>query len=179
MMEHDFFKLAIEYVKEIVLFFDAQGKIQYANRIAKESLEYGEEIYQCTISDIFPSICEIQGGNVQILCALNDVVSGNFAYRQNRTCFQTETQIIPSEEQKGFYVCMAKDVSARDYLERKVVQAGQEMEEAEKVKTQFVANVTHELRTPVNGILGNTRELLLKEEDPKKQKILQIGRAHV
>nr|MBP3598837.1 hypothetical protein [Eubacterium sp.] len=174
MMEHDFFKLAIEYVKEIVLFFDAQGKIQYANRIAKESLEYGEEIYQCTISDIFPSICEIQGGNVQILCALNDVVSGNFAYRQNRTCFQTETQIIPSEEQKGFYVCMAKDVSARDYLERKVVQAGQEMEEAEKVKTQFVANVTHELRTPVNGILGNTRELLLKEEDPKKQKILQL-----
>ncbi len=174
MMEQELFKIAIEYVKEIVLFFDEQGKIQYANRIAKESLEYGEEIYQYTISDIFPSICENQNGRVRILCSLDVVVSGNCAYRKNRTCFQTEAQIMQSKEYENMYICMAKDVSARDYLERKVVQAGQEMKEAEKVKNQFVANVTHELRTPVNGILGNIKELLLKEEDLEKQRILQL-----
>ena len=50
----------------------------------------------------------------------------------------------------------------------------QEAEEAMKVKTEFVANVTHELRTPVNGISGSARELLGMETDPAKIKLLQM-----
>jgi hypothetical protein len=48
------------------------------------------------------------------------------------------------------------------------------MEDALKVKSQFTANVTHELRTPVNGILGNTRELAGRETDPEKIRILEL-----
>ncbi|GFI61969.1 signal transduction histidine-protein kinase BarA [Clostridiales bacterium] len=43
-----------------------------------------------------------------------------------------------------------------------------------KVKTEFVANVTHELRTPVNGILGNVKELLEEEADEGKRKKLLL-----
>lgn len=48
------------------------------------------------------------------------------------------------------------------------------MEAAQQVKTQFVANVTHELRTPVNGILGNVRELNQMENAPEKRKLLDL-----
>ena len=43
-----------------------------------------------------------------------------------------------------------------------------------KVKSEFVANVTHELRTPVNGILGNVREMLEWEMDGRTEKYLHL-----
>lgn len=43
-----------------------------------------------------------------------------------------------------------------------------------KVKSQFYASITHELRTPVNGILGNVRELLPGENDDEKLRRLQL-----
>lgn len=43
-----------------------------------------------------------------------------------------------------------------------------------KVKSEFVANVTHELRTPVNGFFGNTRELISREDNAEKLTILKM-----
>ncbi len=174
MVEQELFRFVIEQSVQMVLLFDAQGKILFANRAAKESLEYGEDISSYEITDIFPTLCEKKEGQVQIRCPLGTMTSGHCAYRQNRTCFLTEVQFVESKEQEGLYLCMAMDVSTRDYLEKKAAQVGQEMEEAEKVKNQFVANVTHELRTPVNGISGNIKELMSKEDNPAKQRILQL-----
>ena len=53
-----------------------------------------------------------------------------------------------------------------------MTNADKEVEDALKVKSEFIANVTHELRTPVNGILGNTMELLEKEEAKDKIRLL-------
>ena len=57
-------------------------------------------------------------------------------------------------------------------MEKKIEQVKSEAEDASKIKSEFVANVTHELRTPVNGILGNTRILLEKEQDAERLRIL-------
>ena len=43
-----------------------------------------------------------------------------------------------------------------------------------KIKDEFVANVTHELRTPVNGILGNIQDLLSKESDESKRYTMEM-----
>ena len=50
----------------------------------------------------------------------------------------------------------------------------EEAQRAEKVKAEFVANVTHELRTPVNGILGNVREMLGEVTQARTIKSLQL-----
>ena len=60
------------------------------------------------------------------------------------------------------------------FLEKKIEQVEEEARDATKVKNQFVANVTHELRTPVNGILGNTQELLRKETERDKLHLLHL-----
>ena len=72
------------------------------------------------------------------------------------------------------YLCTAYDTSLEVFFEKKASQAGVEAEKAEKVKSEFVANVTHELRTPVNGILGNTQELLRRESDSAKLQLLGL-----
>lgn len=171
MIQEQLFRYGMEHSIEILLFFDETGKILYGNTAAKELLEYGEVLYDCRITDIFPGLCEEKDGRVQLLCPLDTIVPGSVAYRQNRTCFTVEAQIMQSQ---NTYLCMAVDVTKREYLERRAAQAEQEVEEAAGVKNQFVANVTHELRTPVNGILGNILELMDKEEDPGKIRILRL-----
>ncbi|CAK3966045.1 Two-component system B [Lecanosticta acicola] len=61
-------------------------------------------------------------------------------------------------------------------LEEKVRQRTMELEQSKKAaeaanesKTLFVANVSHELKTPLNGILGMCA-VCLEEDDPKKLK---------
>ncbi len=59
----------------------------------------------------------------------------------------------------------------KDAME-KMKMAKEMAEEASKTKSMFLASVSHEIRNPLNSILGFT-ELLLKEEtDPKKREYL-------
>ena len=67
------------------------------------------------------------------------------------------------------FVCMAVDILEREFLGREIERIKQESQEAMKIKSEFVANVTHELRTPVNGVLGNVREMLDWDLDEKTE----------
>ena len=67
---------------------------------------------------------------------------------------------MDSVSHPGTYICMANDILEKEFLSREIEQVRQEAQQALKVKSEFVANVTHELRTPVNGILGNVKDLL-------------------
>lgn len=44
-------------------------------------------------------------------------------------------------------------------------------EQADRAKTEFLSTITHELRTPMNGVLG-TAELLLQPQPPERQREL-------
>lgn len=51
--------------------------------------------------------------------------------------------------------------------------AKEKAETADYLKTQFILNIQHDIRTPFNGIRGCSAFLLEKETDPKKIKFLQ------
>lgn len=171
MEQGDYIRFSLDNALELILIFDDEGRIIYANRKAKMLLEY-EDILDYNITDIFPGSFQIENGCLVVGCPIGTEEEQDMdAYRKNRTCFPVRTKVFKNNV---LYHCMAYDASERNYLMRQTDQAGQEMESALKVKSEFVANVTHELRTPVNGILGNTRELVERENDPKKIKLLSL-----
>lgn len=179
-MEQDtLFRFSIDNALEIIFTFDDSGMITYANKTAKEQLEYGEDFCGLSVSEIFPGGIEMENGkpvfNDGVENAEDQVYRNIMAYRKNRTCFPAKVKVLTYQELgKTTYICTAYNISEESFLEKKASQAGQEAEDALKVKTEFVANVTHELRTPVNGILGNTRELLELETEKDKLKLLHL-----
>lgn len=164
----------MEKALEIVLIFDAAGKILYANDAAKKKLEYADDLCGKHISDVFPGTFKASGQGFETEYVFGDETQNLVAYRKNLTCFPVEARILSGAGELGHYICMANDILEKEFLGREVEQVRQEAQQAMKVKSEFVANVTHELRTPVNGILGNVREMFEFVTDEKTLKSLRL-----
>ena len=170
----EFFQLALEHVIEIVLSFEADGIIKYANQSAKEQLEYGDELIGKNIRDLLPVELSVQTEELEKLLQLLAAKEEIMIYRKNQICFPVQSKLVKLSQEPLQYLFMGIDTTKMLRLTKQVRQAGEEAEAAQKVKSEFVANVTHELRTPVNGILGNTKELLETVQDEKNRQKLRL-----
>lgn len=164
----------IEDALEMVLMFDQTGKISYANAIARQKLEYQDDLCDKYISDVFPNTFKASEDGFDTDYPFGHEQQNLVAYRKNLTCFPVEARIVNSNTCSEMYICMANDILEKEFLSREVEQVKQEAQQAMKVKSEFVANVTHELRTPVNGVLGNVRELLSEERDDRTNRSLHL-----
>lgn len=173
-MREDILQFMADHALEIVMAFDGDGTVTYANETAERGLEYPGGLRGQSIASVFPGDFESEGGAASAGFVPGEEIREMTAYRGNRTCFEVRARIMRCEGTPTAFVCLAYDRSTQNLLERKIVQAGQEAEAALKVKSEFVANVTHELRTPVNGILGNTRELMAIETGEEQMRLLRL-----
>ena len=159
---------------EMILMFDRYGIISYANDTAKKKLEYESELCGRNISDIFPNTFYSTQDGFKTDYLFGHKLQKLAAYRKNLTCFPVEAKILDGCTDCGMYICMANDILEKEFLNKEIEQVRQEAKQALKVKSEFVANVTHELRTPVNGIQGNVRALLEENSDAKIMKSLRL-----
>lgn len=165
----------MEQALEIILMFDNTGKISYANAAAKKKLEYEDDsLCERHISDVFPNTFKASENGFQTEYVFGNEPQNLVAYRKNLTCFPVEARIVDSRNEVGMHICMANDILEKEFLGREIEQVRQEAQQAMKVKSEFVANVTHELRTPVNGILGNVKELFDFVTDEKTLRPLRL-----
>ncbi len=157
---------------EMILMYDRTGTIFYANAIARKKLDY-ENLDGLHISALFPGSFIASKDGFEWGAFPKDEIRHLVIYRRNLTCFPVEARVIEGRC-PGTYICMANDILAKEHLEREINQVREEAQRAEKIKAEFVANVTHELRTPVNGILGNVREMLGEVTQARTIKSLQL-----
>ncbi len=176
MEQKGLFQFSVDNALEIIMGISSDGRISYANQLAMEQLEYGDELYGTQITEIIPEVFQTEANQLIYDTRKYGVLREVMAYRYNRTCFPARMKLFEASGTAGdsAYICLAYDISNENFLEKRIVLAGQEAEDALKVKSEFVANVTHELRTPVNGILGNTQELISNETDGDKLKLLRL-----
>lgn len=140
---------------EIILEFDNNGKILYANTLAKEELGYGEGLQAQDLAALFPAELQRDEECFPLNVALG--MKEGMMYRKNGTCFPVRMAVRAGDSS---HLLFAINIAKRVETERKLVRMKEEMEETMKVRNEFVANVTHELRTPVNGIRGHVTNLV-------------------
>ncbi|MBE5857605.1 MAG: hypothetical protein E7296_08610 [Lachnospiraceae bacterium] len=161
-----------DYALEMIIACRDDGSIIYANKKARMELGYGEDAKGHNVYSVFPAFLDESGSPKK----MKDLATGEpkdiIAYRVNKTLFHCRAVVFQSDP--DIYVILGLNVSEEEFLRREISNAGEEVQEADKVKTEFVANVTHELRTPVNGILGSTRDLLSVVTDSEQVKKLTL-----
>lgn len=71
---------------------------------------------------------------------------------------------------KGYHQDITETMAVRQKQEKALLQALEEANKANSAKTEFLSHMSHDIRTPINGILGT---LLISEknpDDPVRQK---------
>ena len=97
-----------------------------------------------------------------------------FAYRSNNTCYPVRLTIRKLEDDPELFVAYAINDQQHYDDERANKKIVADAEEATRMKDQFTANITHELRTPINGIKGLIEDLKRTPLNVEQQECVKI-----
>ena len=78
------------------------------------------------------------------------------------------------ETENGYYLCIfMQDLRERKKLESNLIEMRDSALSVAKLKSDFLNTMSHEMRTPLNGILGFTSILKESPLDEEQKKCIQ------
>jgi PAS domain S-box-containing protein len=75
-----------------------------------------------------------------------------------------------------YVVCLTEDIGQERARQAALERALEEAEAADRAKSQFLAVMSHEIRSPLNGVLGMAQAMELGELPPDQRRRLQVIR---
>lgn len=158
----------LDAAMEIIIIYDDQERILGGNAFAQKELGYSEpELEVMTLGMIFKKQEDSEEEEL-------------VAYRRNNTCFpvRTSSTRVEEEGEEPFNIIFGSSLSEEQEQRRKYERQKEKAGAAERLRQEFTSNVTHELRTPINGIKGHAQILAATELDKEqKQRVTTILRA--
>lgn len=154
------YEFLFEETRDMIFYFSQDGTVEECNRNAYEQLGF-EKGDTMNLQQIFRAVIKIEDSTVFFSDeCLTDYVD-TIIYRKNHTCFPVQIRVaLLTSDTGSFGVCRASSLISEQDAMRKLSNAKEEIETAHKERNEMVANVTHELRTPINGILGLAMNML-------------------
>ena len=158
-----------------VIITDLQGNITYANPAVIRLTGY--------------SLGELTGKNPRIFSSgdkpkveyetLWETISSGKEWKgefhnkkKNGELYWESASISPILDEKGeitHFLAIKEDITDREKMTTDLIEAKVRAEASDKLKTAFLNNISHEVRTPLNGILGFS-ELILQPDIQQEEK---------
>ncbi|MDT8393728.1 MAG: ATP-binding protein [Bacteroidales bacterium] len=82
-----------------------------------------------------------------------------------------------TKDGEDYIISITRDITDRFEYEEKLKEARKKAEESDRLKTAFLANISHEVRTPMNAILGFS-DLLMNPNTSEKNRNEYISHIH-
>jgi PAS domain S-box-containing protein len=176
---------AMEQSHSAVMIIGVDGRIEYANRGLCEQFGCpGDEIVGHRWSEL--QVTDQPGQSLASLVTTPGAAAGDSWKREwsNRrkdgTIYPVRGVITPVKRRDGAlacYVAVFDDVTELKQREAELRDARDLAEAGDRAKSQFLATMSHEVRTPLNGIIGFTSLLLDTGLAPEQREYVQTIRA--
>ena len=100
------------------------------------------------------------------------------ALRKTGEEFPVELNITSVQSDGGaLFIAYLRDISAQKINERQLIDARDRAENMDRAKSKFLAIMSHEMRTPLNGILGVLDLLRTSDLDDKQREYIRVAAA--
>ena len=97
--------------------------------------------------------------------------------RAGGTRYPVEVRIqLSHQETPPMYIAIVTDITNRKRYEQGLIEAKERAEEASRLKSAVVANMSHEVRTPLTGIMGFAEVLENESEGDRQQHFASLIR---
>lgn len=154
--EEMLYNMLFLHCNESLIVFDAKGIIVDANPAARNDTLYRDRILGKNICDIYPGIFKMKLDQLEIDKKFaKEQECETVAYCESQICYPVRAKVVGlSTGGIGFAICIAENLMTQTEAMKSERAALQEIQQLNQIQNEFVAKVTHELRTPVNGISG-------------------------
>lgn len=171
------FDYLIKYANDIILLLNQEGIIVEANNKALETYSYSKEelvgshvkklIEEKNADSVFDQMSEVErsGG----------LIMENVHKKKDGALFPVEisARVIEIEKVK-YYQGIIRDITERRQNEEMLATALTRARESDKLKSEFLAQMSHEVRTPLNAVLNYSNLIKSEFEDKLTEEYLEI-----
>src|ERR1700748_1134152 len=98
----------------------------------------------------------------------------SLASRKDNTVFAFVNVVTFFDNERRFWKISVLDISEIKMTQFELMKAKQKAESASRAKSRFLSNMSNELRTPLNGIIGSSNLLLQEKFLPEQRSHLEI-----
>lgn len=169
---------ALERVGTSIFWSDfATGRTLYANRHAAEALGYTQsEMLELCVPDFDPNFPpERYAGIIEKIREKGFLRFDTTHRRKDGSLIPVEMTICYDEARDGRparFVSFGTDISRRKVIEQQLREAKEAAEAASRAKSDFLANMSHVIRTPMNAIIGMSHLALQADPSPRQREYL-------
>ncbi len=182
--EQDKLRTITSTANDAIVMMDSDGLITFWNEAAERIFGYeGKEVMGHNVQKLIASPDNCQDKLRQSFQGLHQSVKGVAVgevleiagLRKNGEEFPVELSLASvALEGKWHAVGLMKDITSRKQAEEELLEAKAAAERASKAKSDFMNTISHELRTPMNGIIGFSALLNTSVLTEKQYKYLSL-----
>lgn len=162
---------AVEQSHSSILIINVKGEIEYVNPALSVITGYAPE----ELLGKNPGVLSAGDFNDEVIKDFRETISkgnvwnGEFCNKKkNGEIYWESVTISPVTDSFGnitHYVDIRKDITEQKRITMELVEAKVRAEESDRLKSAFLANLSHEIRSPLNSIMGFSS--LLEGEESK------------
>ncbi|MEQ8186749.1 MAG: tRNA 2-thiocytidine(32) synthetase TtcA [Candidatus Eremiobacterota bacterium] len=166
----------VEQSPSSIVITDTSGHIEYVNRKFTEITGYTPEEVKGKNSNILksgethPDVYKILWETIRA----GHEWRGEFHNKKKNGEFYWEfASISPLRDASGHithFLAIKEDITDRKKMEEELREAKEQAEVVNRVKSQVLSSISHELRTPMNSILGISKILMTRYADNLNEK---------